>query len=232
MKAKIISIFLLGAMFCIYGFKGVTSQSGASLQKQACKLNCFTPYGEVLGSNHGVDAYSNCNNTCISGEESYFEEFYSGIKGQCVEYARRWLESVKHVKFGGVESAFEIWDLSTATALYDSEVTYPFESCLNGGERPPEIGDLLIYPYAMPDFPYGHVAVIVDVNMSVGYVDIAEQNYSNESWIDPHSYARRLKLKVKGGSYHILDEDFEAHHKRSISGAIVGWKKVRIPSSH
>lgn len=185
-----------------------------------------TPFGAPLGVNHDIVAYSNCRDFYISKEISYFQGFYCGIKGQCVEYARRWFEGVKGLTFPSIHAAFQIWDLPIVIALIDDTITYPFQSAINGGQEAPGVGDLLIYAYRLPDFPFGHVAVIVGVDILEGYVDIAEQNYTNDVWVDPLWYARRIKLILIDGCYTIIDEDFNANDHTSIGGVILGWKKV------
>ena len=187
-----------------------------------------TQFGQPLGVNNSVIGYSNCSNNYISNEANYLGTAYSGMKWQCVEYSRRWLEHVKGVKFGDVDAAFQIWDISSVNSLTESNVSYPFESYINGGKFAPQAGDLIIYKYALPDFPYGHVGVIVDVNIMRGYVDIAEQNYSNEIWENPKSYARRLILRHDNLHYTIVDHDFDPKLTQSVGGAIIGWKRVRM----
>ena len=55
------------------------------------------------------------------------------------------------------------------------------------------------------DVPFGHIAVITEVNLEVGYIRIAEQNVDNDYW--PGNYARELKLEIIDGHYWIRDDD-------------------------
>jgi len=98
-------------------------------------------------------------------EENYVNGHFTGLKWQCVEYARRWLITVKGATFEKVNNATDIWSLQKATLLDSTKVDF-----INAPitEIPP-IGA----------FPKGHVAVVVKVHPN-GEVDVAEQNYSNK----------------------------------------------------
>lgn len=81
---------------------------------QACRFDCATPYGEKLGMTIGeVVAYSNCNAQCLVREPYYQNGTYTGIKWQCVEFARRWLLTHQGVVYGDVDIAADIWDKIT-----------------------------------------------------------------------------------------------------------------------
>ena len=110
-----------------------------------------------------------------SDEENYVNGHFTGLKWQCVEYARRWLITVKGVTFDKVNNATDIWSLQKATLLNLKQVDF-----INAPitEIPP-IGALLIYRKSAT-FPKGHVAVVVKVHPN-GEVDVAEQNYS-KNW--------------------------------------------------
>ena len=61
-------------------------------------------FGEPLGSYHGVVAYSNLDDTFFSGEKNFMQGLHTGYKYQCVEFARRFLLSVKACQFRAVQS--------------------------------------------------------------------------------------------------------------------------------
>ena len=91
---------------------GTGSSSAESSKKIPfqCITNCETNYGVVLGqSPAGVPAYSNCNAECVIFEPNHLNDIYTGIKWQCVEYARRWLLQERGVVFGDVDIAADIW---------------------------------------------------------------------------------------------------------------------------
>lgn len=66
----------------------------------------------------------------------------------------------------------------------------------NGSKSWPKVGDLLIWAYAPPDFPAGHVAVIVQVELQSEqkHILIAEQNY-DDAW-DSKYYSRALVVEI------------------------------------
>ena len=127
---------------------------------------------------YGVIAYVNTNNG-----KNYLNGHVTGIKWECVEYVRRWLMIVKGVTFEDVATAEDIWELKTAKSLKGETLAF-----INGKGIPP-VGALLIYKKTNK-YPYGHVAVVVDVNDDIIYV--AEQNYSLKKW---QGYSRRVDRK-------------------------------------
>ncbi len=165
-------------------------------------------FGEVLGQNNGVVAYSNKNERLISQE---FND--TGMKWQCVEYARRWLTIVKKVSFSSVEYAFEIWDLNEGVS-FDKGNSIPMQRFENGQSiTPPQIGDLLIYNVSFAPIT-GHVAVVVDVQDTE--VMIAEQNYSAQPWLEK-AYSRRLSLSKEEKD---INNYFSLH---DWAPGIIGW---------
>lgn len=174
-----------------------------------CQNNCVSPYGQVLGtSRRGVEAYSNCHSSCVVHEPSYWKETYTGIKWQCVEYARRWLLVNRGMVYASVDIAADIWsDIDHLTKVSTGR-KLPLESHPNGSLQPPRVGDLLVYA---TDFQgTGHVAVVIDVDYEGGFIEVAEQNYNNEPW--PGDFARRIELVNKDDNYWLLDEH------------LLGWK--------
>lgn len=193
-------------------------------------------FGAVLGAHDGVLAFSNCySQTCISMLENHLEvqipvaasspadpeaagaltkRLSSGMKWQCVEYARRyWIMRGRPqpASFGAVEGAADIWNtLEYVTFLNGS--TAPLLKYANGqpieaGGSPPRVGDLLLYPRDANEkgdavhFPYGHVAVIVGVDEAAGVVYVAEQNWSSQPWPAPfHNYSRSIPFSVDGAA--------------------------------
>ncbi|CAJ1992288.1 DAL2 / cysteine peptidase - Clan CA - family C51 [Leishmania donovani] len=206
------------------------------------------PFGAVLGAHDGVFAYSNCNSdTCTSllkyqmaiplppGARTALDAPHAttrlmttGMKWQCVEFARRyWMLRGKPTPafFGPVVGAADIWDTLTHVTFLDNATTAPLLKFKNGarlgyGGSAPRVGDLLIYPRdAEGFFSYGHVAVVVRVEMTTkaetddshmdaavtsskprqrhGLVYLAEQNWDSATWPNPyHNYSRSLPLVV------------------------------------
>lgn len=189
---------------------GAFGESGTPLPA-ACATDCASSYGDKLGvSRLGVEAYSNCNADCVIFEPNHWNGTYTGIKWQCVEYARRWLLQNRRAVYGDVDIAADIWDKIDHLTEVGTNKRLPLESHLNGSQQPPRKGDLLIYAKAFNNT--GHVAVVIDVDHDAGYVKVAEQNYSNKPW--SADYARRIELIDKSGRYWLLD------------GYLLGWKSV------
>jgi len=176
-----------------------------------CKTDCATPYGEVLGvSPGGINAYSNCQDSCVNPERNTWKNTYTGIKWQCVEYARRWLLVNKGAVYDDVDTAADIWNEIDHLTDVESNRSLPLESRLNGSEHAPQVGDLLIYASAFHGT--GHVAVVTDVDIANGFIEVGEQNYNNEPW--PADFARKIHLFKTNNNYWLIDE------------SLIGWKHL------
>ena len=184
----------------------------ASEVPQQCSTNCISDYGEVLGkSPAGVRAYSNCNSNCVIFEPNYLDEIYTGIKWQCVEYARRWLLHERGVVFGDVDIAADIWGLEHV----ENPITkrnFNFTSVVNGAETIPQRGDLLIYSKEF--LGTGHVAVVTAVDEGMQVIRVAEQNYANTAW--ESLFAREIRFIKVNSKVWLLDS------------YLVGWKRVEF----
>lgn len=141
------------------------------LKYNMIKQNIF---GTPLYSFNNVYAYSNKSSDFISDELNYHNGHFTGIKWQCVEYARRYLQTVFNVTFSQLESAYEIPN-AIFTRLSDNKKMNPTITNTNYTSN-----SLIIWPKDYePDTPHGHVAIIVSVNKDGIYV--AEQNYNNDN---------------------------------------------------
>ncbi|GET92042.1 D-alanyl-glycyl endopeptidase-like protein [Leishmania tarentolae] len=206
---------------------------------------CATPFGSILGVSNGVFGYSNCNDSYVSTKKRYInvtvpkvnnetgqltytsEEFYTGLEWQCVEYARRyWMQNgvPQPAYFESVEGAADIWNLTFVRSLSNKSTRLPLHKYRNGGVmtdilQRPTIGDIIIYPIQDGGFPYGHVAVIVKVEIArEGFVYVAEQNWANGVWSSVHhNYTRRIPLLYDSLTSVITLDD--PH------GKIMGWMR-------
>lgn len=157
--------------------------------KNYYKIKCLTHkisnrnmFGVLLYNFNNVCAYSNGNNKYISNELNYYNKNCTGLKWQCVEYARRYLQTVYEITFSDVDSAYQI-PSAVFTRLKDNTpvtTTIYTDKCLP--TQIESINNCLIvwakdYEY---DTPHGHVAVIVDVNTHG--INVAEQNYNNNNY--------------------------------------------------
>ena len=194
---------------------GITSYPLIGFSKEQplpteCATQCKAPYGEVLGVGLGsVPAYSNCNAGCVVFSPNKLEGTYTGIKWQCVEYARRWLLVNKGVVYGDVDIAADIWGLDFVTRVKD-KAKLKLRSYPNGSEKQPEVGDLLIY--AKEYLKTGHVAVISKVDAKTHTIKIIEQNFNNTKWAD--GFARSIPYVEHDNKIWLLDT------------YLLGWKRV------
>ena len=161
------------------------------------------PFGVVLGSYKGVDGYSNRKaSRSVGAGPNYVNGIFTGYKYQCVEYARRWMVVCKQLKFDDVGCAFEIWEFDHVHSIHTDEST-PMIGVPNGSNVPPVADTLLIYARGH-GVPWGHVAVITEVDLEGGFARIAEQNDEDRHW--PGNYARQLRLEIRNGAYIIHDK--------------------------
>lgn len=204
---KLLSIILL-----LPAYNGAFAENPINEPPVACQTECKSPYGKMLGkSPRGIEAYSNCQSGCVIFEPNNWNGTYTGIKWQCVEYARRWLLVNTGAVYGDVDIAADIWDKIDHLTDIKTKHPIPLEARLNGSTQAPEVGDLLIYAKAFNST--GHVAVITGIDINNGLVEVSEQNFNNEYW--PDDYARKIMLIRKGGNYWLLD------------GYLLGWKHAK-----
>lgn len=211
----------------------------------ACALSCVTKYGTVLGAADGTTGLSNCASPCIRPNSAYLDLDtgevslqapntnpnpkqpnlrYSGIAYQCVEYARRWWMKNLGLAFGDVDRAIDIIYLTQAEQLGGSGSIALARSVNATAQRPPRRGDLIVYYQDRdnPDWKFGHVAVVVGVDLDQGIVSVAEQNYSNAPWQDAEHYARRIRLFEIGGRYTLVDVPITSVRNPE-GGRVAGW---------
>ena len=184
---RIASLLAALALSALLASCAAPQTSGA--RPDNCRTGCVTPYGQVLGVALGnVPAYSNCNARCVVFAPNRSHDTYTGIRWQCVEFARRWLLENRGAVFGDVKTASDIWGkISSVTRVADGK-RFALESYLNGAFRPLQVGDLLIY--SKEYLNTGHVAVVTAVDLKAGIIEVAEQNFRNQLW--PGHYARRI----------------------------------------
>ncbi len=195
-----------------------SSLEGKSIQKikkplpEKCSQNCVTPYGKILGeTSEGLKAFSNCQSGCVIFEPNHFQSTYTGIKWQCVEFARRWLLAHYGMVYGDVDIAADIWTKIDFLSRVADGKKVKLDSYVNGSTMMPKVGDLLIYAEAFEGT--GHVAIVTAVDAKAGELQVGEQNFSNQAW--PANYARKISMLKKQGQFWLLD------------AYILGWKRPR-----
>ncbi len=206
-----LGLLLLCASVAVHSMPALTDASTNQTVPAACTSHCVTPYGTVLGVAPGkVDAYSNCSADCVITESNVQAGTYTGIKWQCVEFARRWLLANKGLVYGDVDVAADIWNHITYLTRVTDQKKFLLDAYLNGSTRAPRVGDLLIYSREYENT--GHVAVITAVNLASQSVKVTEQNFTNAVW--PGNYSRELEMIRKKGRYWIPN------------ACLLGWKSV------
>ena len=135
------------------------------VEKKTMK-NRSKKFGAIVGTFDGVSAYSNRKNGTKKSRANYIN---TGIKWQCVEYARRYLQTTRGITFANVKGAFEIPRAKFTTLDGDSiKKTNDLK-----------VGSLVIWPKKYKNnSPYGHVAVVSKIKPNGIYV--AEQNYDDK----------------------------------------------------
>lgn len=191
---------------------------------------CDEPFGELLGEAFGVPAFSNCNDTTTSDESNHVSyghtghRVYTGMKWQCVEYARRFMLLHDGCLFDNVSGAVDIWDLKHVKVM-SSDLNQPYRNETRSFRRffnhnstyPPAIGDLVIWS-VQKDMPYGHVGVVVGVSESRESVYLADQNYCSKKWAIGTNYSRTYLLRADPIHRHVSIEDREY--------VIIGWLRL------
>ncbi len=128
-------------------------------------------FGTIIGTFNGVSAYSNQKGQTNCSDANYFNGAYTGIKWQCVEYARRYLQSIRGITFDDVEDATQI-PSAKFTTLDGIGIKKTNDLA---------VGGLIVWPkYYKNNAPDGHVAVISAVQSNGIYV--VEQNYDDETF--------------------------------------------------
>ena len=139
------------------------------------------------------------NMKCINLERNYINGYFTGLKWQCVEFARRYLIITYKISFQEIETAEDIFRLNYFFNVHNNTLI-PIKKYVNGSMVLPHVGSLLIWSKSK-ELKFGHVAVITSINSK--YIVIREQNWDNKN-------IRKLKLKYNNG-YYIMEKD------------IIGW---------
>ncbi|CAF4942417.1 unnamed protein product, partial [Rotaria sp. Silwood1] len=163
----------------------------------------IVPFNKIQGiASTNVPAYSNEYNDFVSFEGFYVHGIYTGCKWHCVEFARRWLLLRKSCIFQNIRFAADMWqELKYVERVTDGE-KFHLKIHSNGSPHKPQCGALLIYPRS-EDAPYGHVAIICEVQENS--IRIAEQNYQFHYWSS--DYARQIPMIYRNDCYYIEDQD-------------------------
>jgi glutathionylspermidine amidase/synthetase len=150
---------------------------------------------KIIGITHNVVVFSNKN---INKQKlNYLNGVFTGIRWQCVEFARRYLIINYGITFKEIPNAHEIFTLTNFHNMLTNKL-YPITKHFNGCKILPKVGSLLIWNASVDENATGHVAIITKINLP-NYIEVCEQNWH----IDKLN--RQIKTMYKNGFY-ILDK--------------------------
>lgn len=189
---------LLGAAHNVAAFSNCNSDTIADVYN-----GIVWQWNGALGKSQAVARpYSTSDVRTTTSELGTSSVIYTGMKWQCVEYARRFLIETRNVTFGDVDGAADMWtsgDVVVFSHVISAENSslVPSHRRSHGTHGRPKAGDLIIWD-RQHGMPYGHVAVVVagpaqphgSPNDSVVYV--AEQNFASHRW--GKNFSRVLEL--------------------------------------
>jgi glutathionylspermidine amidase/synthetase len=123
-------------------------------------------FGDKIGTFDGVTAYSNQRDETNSWSPNYYNGLYTGIKWQCVEFVRRYLQVKQGVTFSDVDSAFEIPNAQFTTL--NGELIHMTNEL--------KVGSIIVWPKGYEKSSLdGHVAIVSSVTPAG--ITVVEQNY-------------------------------------------------------
>lgn len=168
-------------------------------------------FGEIIGiTEQNVIAYSNEKS---KHEPNYYNQIYTGLKYECVEFARRWLIIVYKITFESVDHAKDIYELNNFNSLTNPSVKINIKKYNNiNNINNISYGDLIIWTNQGEFNLHGHVAIVVKTKNN--HIYIAEQNITNQSW-NGKKYSRKLLFHNN-----ILVDTYYPDTK------ILGWIKI------
>lgn len=153
-------------------------------------------FGTLLGKTKGnVAVYSNAN-APRKRSKNLFKGQFTGLRYECVEFARRFLIAYKQVTFPNVRSATQIWDLKHFVTVYDKK-DVPLRHYLPSVAVRPCVGDLVIFARSN-DSPHGHVGVVIGARRYKEklFVYICDQNFTDQPLT--HLYNGRMVITDNG----------------------------------
>ena len=147
-------------------------------------IKLVTDNDDLVGVWNGVSIYSNNDystndnnnnlNNNNNSNSNYYNGIYTGIKWQCVEFARRYLIVTHGITFSDVTSAFQIPDAKFTTL--DGKQNIEVRNNL-------QVGSLIVWPKNyMTNSVDGHVAVVSSITPNG--ITVVEQNYNNKNEIN------------------------------------------------
>lgn len=174
-------------------------------------LNSTIKFGQPIGiTEQNVVAFSNDEKTEHNKSANYYNQIYTGIKYECVEFVRRWLIMVYNISFSDVNHAIDIFNLPNFFSANNPLIKIQIKKIPNNSTNI-SFGDIIIWKKQGHFNLYGHVGVVLGVRGN--NVFIGEQNIYNKSWNNKR-YSRKLMLLENK----LIDPDFK-------DTEIIGWIK-------
>jgi len=151
---------------------------------------------KIIGITNNTVVFSNKN--IIKQKLNYINGIFTGIRWQCVEFARRYLIINYGLTFKQIENAHEIFKLINFENLQTNNKFQPIYKHLNGCKILPKVGSLLIWNDSVDENATGHVAIITKISIP-NYIEVCEQNWHIEK------LNRKIKSIYSNGFF-ILDK--------------------------
>ena len=104
----------------------------------------FTKFNPQFGRRKICDKEIVFDDKCINFKRNYINGYFSGLKWQCVEFARRYLIVSDKISFQEIETAEDIFRLNYFFNLSDNTLI-SINKYVNGSMVLPHVGSLLIW---------------------------------------------------------------------------------------
>ena len=128
--------------------------------------------GEQIDSFNGVTVYYNGGVNHITGRNLSQDGYNLGLKYQCVEFVKRYYyQFYQHKMPDSYGHAKDFYDQSIASGELNRKRN--LLQFANGGEHPPQVGDILVFKASLLN-RFGHVAIVSRVDAQ--QVEIIQQN--------------------------------------------------------
>ena len=149
-------------------------------------------FGKPVGvTKQQVISFSNYGKSKSKDQPNYYNNVYTVLSYQAVEFVRRWLISVYGITFESVDDAKDIFKLQNFILVKYPSIKIVIEKCVNDGSKNIAFGNVIIWDSQGAFNLYGSSAIVVKVKNNI--IFIADQNVSNNSWNGKY-YSRKLYL--------------------------------------
>jgi hypothetical protein len=139
----------------------------------------------------GIRVYSNPKRS--AQQANLYRGVFTGLKYECVEFARRFWVITRQYTFPEIESAVDLWSLTHFQSVIPERPDLAMQHFYPTTSNVPILGDLVIFDRS-PTAPHGHVSVVIKCRQYKKhvYVYICDQNFNDQSF--NKTYNGRIKL--------------------------------------